>query len=129
MGDQEQPVTQTTLKFMKLYIRVLPLWNRCFPYAQPPPPPLYHYTNAAGLVGILDSGSLWASAIGHSNDLREITCAFELARPILTDLAAQQEFQKHNQHLLMSVLEEFFENPESPMLTLPLQNVSLSKLF
>jgi hypothetical protein len=100
---------------MELYMRVLPLWNRYFPYTQPPPPPLYHYTNAAGLVGILDSGSLWASAIGHSNDLREIACAFELARPILTELAAQPEFQKQNQHLLMSVLEKFFEDPESPM--------------
>jgi hypothetical protein len=114
VGDQEQPVTQTTLKFMELYIRVLPLWNRYFPYTQPPPPPLYHYTNAAGLVGILDSGSLWASAIGHSNDPREIACAFDVARPILTELAAQPEFQKRNQHLLMSVLEQFFENPERP---------------
>lgn len=35
------------------------------------PSPVYHYTPAAGLMGILESNEFWASAIGFSNDASE----------------------------------------------------------
>jgi hypothetical protein len=51
------------------------------------PDVLYHYTSAGGLLGILKPGahSLWASAIGFSNDSSEGKYATELGREFLDD--------------------------------------------
>jgi hypothetical protein len=38
---------------------------------QVPESPLYHYTNANGLIGILRSKTIWASSIHHLNDTQE----------------------------------------------------------
>lgn len=38
-------------------------------------PSLYHYTNWAGLQGILSSQSMWASNIKYLNDQSELTLA------------------------------------------------------
>jgi hypothetical protein len=40
---------------------------------------LFHYTNRAGLLGILD-GHVWASSIQHLNDSKEVNHCFDLAR-------------------------------------------------
>jgi len=47
----------------------------------PPPAPnlLYHYTNVAGLHGIVNSKSLWATQIQYMNDAKEYGHAVELA--------------------------------------------------
>ena len=37
-----------------------------------PPPLLYHYTNAQGLIGIVQSGKFWATDIRHLNDPYEL---------------------------------------------------------
>jgi len=37
-----------------------------------PPPTLYHYTNDAGLAGIIESGQLWFSDIFALNDPSEL---------------------------------------------------------
>lgn len=39
--------------------------------AQRPSGPLYQYTNADGLIGILDRKELWASNVMHLNDAQE----------------------------------------------------------
>ena len=39
----------------------------------PAPKTLYHYTNATGLKGILESGTLWASDISSVNDPSEVS--------------------------------------------------------
>jgi hypothetical protein len=36
---------------------------------------LYHYTNASGLLGILDGGKIWASSAYHMNDTGEFRYA------------------------------------------------------
>jgi hypothetical protein len=36
-----------------------------------PPPILYHYTSQDGLLGILDSKSIWASKVQYLNDEQE----------------------------------------------------------
>lgn len=36
------------------------------------PDHLYHYTDGGGLVGILDSATLWATHVGYLNDSREV---------------------------------------------------------
>lgn len=44
-----------------------------------PPDTLYHYTTPAGLLGILDSSSIWATKIFYLNDASEFTTAIEIA--------------------------------------------------
>ena len=48
-----------------------------------PPSRLYHYTDRKGLVGILESGTIRASAARYLNDAQELSVAFEVARQLL----------------------------------------------
>jgi hypothetical protein len=45
-----------------------------------PPDPLYHYTNQVGLLGIIQSGELWATKVQYMNDSTEFGLAVELAK-------------------------------------------------
>lgn len=45
---------------------------------------LYHYTTADGLIGIVNTSSLWATSVFYLNDSRELVAAVELARSWLT---------------------------------------------
>src|SRR5262249_11724987 len=45
---------------------------------QPIPEFLYHYTSQEGLLGIIDSSSLWATNIGYMNDATEFTLDLKL---------------------------------------------------
>lgn len=57
-----------------------------------PPPILYHYTSADGLIGMLSSNSLWASQIRFMNDKSEWDEAWRVARELL------QRRQRSNGH-------------------------------
>ena len=54
----------------------------------PVPEIIYHYTNAAGLKGILESGILWLSDLTSLNDPSEIIYGFTRVLPILQDHVA-----------------------------------------
>ena len=56
--------------------------------AQPPPPMIYHYTNDAGLRGILESGKIWLSDIFSLNDPSELSHGFSHAIDIMKRRAA-----------------------------------------
>jgi hypothetical protein len=49
---------------------------------------LHHYTNAAGLLGLLETGKLWASLATHLNDSAEIVLGQQLIRERLQRAAA-----------------------------------------
>lgn len=49
------------------------------------PPILYHYTDAAGLLGILTTRKLWATDIFYLNDSSELEYAFDVFRAGLGD--------------------------------------------
>jgi hypothetical protein len=51
-----------------------------------PPPVLYHYTTQTGLLGIIESGEIWASDMRYLNDATEFMLALELARKIVLSL-------------------------------------------
>lgn len=53
-----------------------------------PPPIIYHYTNDAGLRGILKSGKLWLTDIFNLNDPSELSHGFSHAVSILSKKAA-----------------------------------------
>lgn len=45
-----------------------------------PPDPLYHYTDQAGLLGIVRSGELWATKIQYMNDTMEFGIVVSIAK-------------------------------------------------
>lgn len=47
------------------------------------PDVLYHYTSAAGLIGILESGKIWTTKIQYLNDNSELQLAYEHIRKML----------------------------------------------
>ncbi len=55
------------------------------------PSVLYHYTTAQGLLGILESGSLWTTNSRFLNDPTEIEYATRLFRRVATE-----EFSKYD---------------------------------
>lgn len=55
--------------------------------SQPPPPVIYHYTNDAGLRGILESGVVWLTDIFNLNDPSELSHGFSHAVGILNAMA------------------------------------------
>jgi Protein of unknown function (DUF2971) len=56
--------------------------------AREPPPIIYHYTNDAGLRGILENGTLWLTDIFDLNDPSELSHGFSHAVSILSNKAA-----------------------------------------
>lgn len=67
-----------------------------FKYSLPKVPntTLYHYTDANGLKGIVESKSLWLTDINYMNDAGELKYAQNLIDNVIKDLG--KEFQEHN---------------------------------
>jgi hypothetical protein len=59
-----------------------------------PPPLLYHYTNAAGLLGILQSGCLWFTNAFQLNDPSEITHGIQGAIELLAERITSNEVDR-----------------------------------
>jgi hypothetical protein len=47
---------------------------------EPPPAHLYHYTSAKGLLGIIQSGELWATNVLYLNDASELSDAIDVLK-------------------------------------------------
>ena len=56
-----------------------------------PLPDLFHYTNAEGLKGIVESQTLWASHISFMNDPMEMKYAVNLCRKVLDESIGSSE--------------------------------------
>jgi hypothetical protein len=65
----------------------LPLFSPAFAehLHQTPPEFLYHYTGQDGLLGIIDSASLWATNISYMNDATEFDLSVKLLKDCLYD--------------------------------------------
>ncbi|MDA8135917.1 MAG: DUF2971 domain-containing protein [Desulfobacteraceae bacterium] len=68
---------------------------------------LYHYTNREGLIGIIESKSIWASKIQYLNDIMEFKHAIEVSRKIITDIS--KKANNSNLNLLFSSLNGSLE--------------------
>lgn len=53
--------------------------RRQVPAGESEPDILYHYTSAAGLIGILEKGKIWATSIRHLSDASEFIYTLSLA--------------------------------------------------
>ncbi len=51
--------------------------------------PLYHYTNATGLRGIIESQKFWFTSYRHLNDPSELTHGMDIAHRLLVAIAEQ----------------------------------------
>lgn len=64
--------------------------------------PVFHYTTSGGLLGSIESGSLWASAASSLNDLGEVRQGWQLIKEIL-------ELQPHSD--MLDLLKGLADNP------------------
>ncbi len=71
-------------------------------FADSPQETLYHYTSFKGLLGIVDSGVLWASDVRYMNDSAEMKHSADLIRE---DVARRMAEGHHNPKLLNEFLE------------------------
>ena len=69
-----------------------------------PKGPLFHYTSAKGLLGILDTKHIWASSAYHLNDSREYRYAIELVRQGLVNRLRSAEGPDN--HICGELLDE-----------------------
>lgn len=53
------------------------------PEGRTEPEVLYHYTSLEGLIGIMNSGTLWASYVGRLNDRKEVEVGMDVVRDVL----------------------------------------------
>lgn len=51
---------------------------------------VFHYTNQEGLIGIVESKSIWATSILHLNDSAEFWYAAQIVRQLVDNLTTQQ---------------------------------------
>lgn len=77
----------------------------------PPPPLLYHYTSAEGLLGILSSGKLWATDIEYLNDTSELVYATEILRECLVSRVLEQHSSSPAIRSLVDKLLSWTEQP------------------
>lgn len=60
---------------------------------------LYHYTTAAGLMGILKTRQIWATHARYVNDATELEHAFDLIRGVLASYPANDVFARASRRL------------------------------
>ncbi|MCA1928702.1 DUF2971 domain-containing protein [Rheinheimera sp.] len=69
---------------------------------------LYHYTNSAGLLGILSSNKFWATESEFLNDSREVKHGLELAETIVNELHTEVQCA-FSQSILNETKEEIYK--------------------
>jgi len=77
----------------------------------PPPTMIYHYSDAAGLRGIVESGKLWLSDIFSLNDPSELRHGISYVTEILKEKAAYRTaeakgFVEHFEHFFLTGLKK-----------------------
>jgi Protein of unknown function (DUF2971) len=53
--------------------------------------PLFHYTNASGLLGILEKRQIWATHVSHLNDREELVVGERIALEEIERLASEEQ--------------------------------------
>jgi len=74
---------------------------------------IWHYTDGPGFLGIIQSGSIYATQVASLNDSKETKYATDLFKKSVQEVLEEQKDQIA-QSFLQKVLELVKENPESP---------------
>jgi hypothetical protein len=75
---------------------------------------LWHYTNGAGFLGILQSASIYATQVSCLNDTTETKYATDLYKRAVSELINEREADTEAVAFLNRVLEFVREEPDSP---------------
>jgi hypothetical protein len=78
-----------------------------------PVPPLFHYTGAHGVRGILNSDRIWASGAQHMNDWMEVVYGYDIMMGALRTLVRTGGLCARSQKVFSDVLRAL-EQPDSP---------------
>ncbi len=81
---------------------------------------LYHYTNAAGLNGIISSNRMWATNISYLNDSSEILYASELIKQTLEESEHKNDLNIVKEFLIRA--QRTFNSFDSPRYVLTYEN-------
>jgi len=84
MTDLNQRQNQTNQMLMPIQ-PTLANWD-----SSPLPDAVHHYTDAAGLLGIIDTGTIWATDYRFLNDSSELRYVFRLASSLAEETLRQQ---------------------------------------
>lgn len=90
-------------------------WMHRHAQAPVPVPPLYHYTGAAAIRGILQSARLWASGAQYMNDWMEVVYGYDIIMTGLRDLVEKRKLPERSRAVLSNVLR-LMESPDSPFI-------------
>lgn len=81
-----------------------------FPEFTAPATFAWHYTNAVGLMGIVTSQTLFASAIEVVNDSSEVGYGIDLVRQVWKEMAVQADFPAANEAYISEALNDDWPN-------------------
>lgn len=97
--------------------------NKWFSLIRRPAKPLFHYTDAKGLLGILGHGNIWATSALSLNDYEELIYAFGLMREEIS--IQEKSASGEAASLLKGLVKELDETEQglNPLSSTPLKNV------
>ena len=88
-------------------------WMQRYSEELGPVPPLFHYTGAHGVRGILNSDRIWASGAQHMNDWMEVVYGYDIMMGALRRLVRSGGLPERSQRVFSDVLRAL-EQPDSP---------------
>ncbi len=88
-------------------------WMHRYSEGLGPVPPLFHYTGAHGMRGILNSDRIWASGAQHMNDWMEVVYGYDIMMSALRSLVGSDNLPSRSQAVFTDVLRAM-EQPDSP---------------
>jgi hypothetical protein len=75
---------------------------------------VWHYTNGPGFLGIIQSGTIFATQVSSLNDTTETKYATDLYKEAISELILEREGDAEALTFLSQVLEFLKDGPESP---------------
>lgn len=88
-------------------------WIQSYSEKLGPVPPLFHYTGAHGVRGILNSDRIWASGAQHMNDSMEVIYGYDIMMDALRKKVRSGKLPERSQKVFGDVLRAV-EQPDSP---------------
>ena len=97
----------------ELGVRLGREWMQRYAEGLGPVPPLFHYTGAPGVRGILNTDRIWASGAQHMNDWMEVVYGYNIMMTTLREVVGSSSLPQHAQTIFAEVLR-VMEQPDSP---------------
>src|SRR4051812_46421755 len=81
-----------------------------------PVPPLFHYTGAPAIRGILQSDRMWASGAQYMNDWMEVVYGYDIIMNGLRELVEKNRKLPERSRAVFGEVLQLMESPESPFI-------------